>query len=254
MKISNFKFQINKRLRKVFSKVVQSIFISILIFLVCLVNGPSPVFADSISDSYADTTKINTGASSGYTVSGGQLKIGAMDATGGTITHSGGNTIHTFTTALTGNEFYGTSLLTDANIQGYYRLESNLSDSTTNARTLTGNGSTAYTTGKFGNAYTQSNNKVNYLNVANSMGVDGGNMSMGVWFKDVGTENAGTERGIMSQVNITSKTRFGIRRLGTNLVFGRDGVGGGGTAGAVTVDWSTNVSQANYNLLVLTYD
>ncbi len=59
-----------------------------------------PVSADTATDSYTDTTKINTGSSSNYQVTGGQVKLSALpDATGGTITTSGGYTIHTFTSS-----------------------------------------------------------------------------------------------------------------------------------------------------------
>jgi hypothetical protein len=127
MKISNFKLKI----RKAIKKITKSIAVAFLLFLVCLINGPTPVFADSVTDYYTDTYKINPGSSSGYVVTGSQLKMGnpsnivawwKMDeasgitasdsagsntgttygaggaATGGTITSSGGYTTHAFTT------------------------------------------------------------------------------------------------------------------------------------------------------------
>lgn len=147
-----------------------------------------------------------------------------------------------------------TYIFNDANLQGYWKLESNLNDSSKVGATLTGINTVAYTTGKWSTGYTQSNNKTNYLRSTSSFNVDGGAMSMGCWFKDVGTETGVTERGIMSQVNITSKTRFGIACQGTNLYFGRDGIGGGGTPGSVLVPWSTYTSTSIFRLYVLTYD
>ena len=118
-------------MKKLLKKLLKSITISILMFLVSLFNSPNLVLAESVADSFADTTKINTGASSGYQVAGGQLKLSAIpksgwwkmdetsgaivadssgngnngtcinstSATGGTITTSGEYTIHTFTTS-----------------------------------------------------------------------------------------------------------------------------------------------------------
>jgi hypothetical protein len=119
-------------MKKIIRKILKSLGISFLLFLLCLVNSPTPALADSVTDTYTNTSSINTGASSGYIVTGGQLKMGnpsnivawwKMDdasglsvsdsagsntgtthgaggaATGGTITSSGGYTTHAFTTA-----------------------------------------------------------------------------------------------------------------------------------------------------------
>ena len=119
-------------MKKIIKKIIKSITVSFLLFLLCLFNGPAPVFAtDSFTDSYTVSPDTYIGSSSSdYAVSGGQLKMQApggnvawwkMDetsgisvtdssvngnsgtfsnpATGGAITYSGGYTIHTFTTS-----------------------------------------------------------------------------------------------------------------------------------------------------------
>ncbi len=63
-------------MKKVLLKILKSLAIASLLFFVNLANGATPVYATAITDSYADTTKINTGASSGYQVIGEQLKLG----------------------------------------------------------------------------------------------------------------------------------------------------------------------------------
>lgn len=146
------------------------------------------------------------------------------------------------------------SLAQSSNLQGYYRLESNLNDSSGNSRTLTGVNTVAYDSpAKFGNGYHQSNSKTNYLRINNAMNVNGGAITIGGWFKNVNTESSG-DRGIVCQVNISSNVRYGIRRNGTNLVFSRDGVGGGGTPGSVSVDWSSHISSSEYVFLTISYD
>ncbi|KKU48095.1 MAG: hypothetical protein UX67_C0023G0001, partial [Candidatus Woesebacteria bacterium GW2011_GWF2_46_8] len=69
-------------MKRLFRKIAKSILITLfilLIFSATMLSSPLPVFADSVTDSYADTSKINTGASSGYGVTGGQLKINWYD-------------------------------------------------------------------------------------------------------------------------------------------------------------------------------
>lgn len=63
-----------KRLiKKIFPKI--AVFILTLVFLVF--QTVSPALAATVSDSYADSSKIDTGNSSNYLVSGGQLKLGS---------------------------------------------------------------------------------------------------------------------------------------------------------------------------------
>lgn len=152
-------------------------------------------------------------------------------------------------------EIYSSFLSSDANLQGYYRLESNLKDSSTKGRTLTAVNTLTYVDYKYGKGYSQNNNKINYLKVNNTMRITGGAMSMGCWFTDVGTSNDANDHGILCQADATtSKTRFGIKRTNGYLCFSRDGFGGGGTSGAINLDWDTYVNTTKKTFLVLTYD
>lgn len=143
--------------------------------------------------------------------------------------------------------------LTDANLQGYYRFELNIDDTTPNARNLIYYGAApGYSDGVFGAAYDKVNNN-DFLYVNNAMGVDGGAITIGCWFKEVATQTT-KDSGIVCQVNINTDTRYAILRQNTNLVFMRDGIGGGGTAGRVILTWATYISVTKFSHLVLTYD
>jgi hypothetical protein len=66
---------------KIIRKILKSLGVSFLLFLLCLTSSPSPVFAaDSILDSYDNADNINSG--SYYQVSGGQLKMATSTKTG----------------------------------------------------------------------------------------------------------------------------------------------------------------------------
>lgn len=152
-------------------------------------------------------------------------------------------------------EIINLPIFTDVNLQGYYRLESNLNDSSSKGRTLTAVNALNYIDFKYGKGYTQNNNKINYLKINNTMGITGGAMSMGCWFMDVATETSGVDHGIICQADATtSKTRFGIKKTNSYLNFSRDGFGGGGTTGIINLNWATYISTTRKTLLVLTYD
>ena len=152
-------------------------------------------------------------------------------------------------------EFYSSTLTNDANLKAYYRFENNLNDTTAGGHTLTGVGTTTYVASKFNNGYSQNNTQSNYCTIADSLDVDGGAITMGVWFKDVATDYTSTfDRGLVSQVNTNTKTRYGIKSSGGNLEFTRDGIGGGAIRGTVSVVWTNYVSTTEYKLFVLTYD
>lgn len=152
-------------------------------------------------------------------------------------------------------EIKNSFLLSDTNLQGYYRLESNLKDSSTKGRTLTAVNTLTYIDYKYGKGYSQNNNKANYLKINNNMRITGGVMSMGCWFTDVATESSAGDRGILCQADATtSKTRFGICRTNGYLRFSRDGFGGGGISGAINLDWDTYIDTTKKTFLVLTYD
>lgn len=134
-------------------------------------------------------------------------------------------------------------------------LNGNSTDSSGNGFNLSevGSGGT-YIQGKFGKSFDQ-NGSNNYLKYSGSIGIDGGNITMNIWVKDVATSSGAGGHGFLCLGNTTSKTRYAITKDGaSNLLFLRDGFGGGGTGGAVTVTYSSYVTTTKYTLLTLTYD
>jgi len=67
-------------------------------------------------------------------------------------------------------ELNATPLLTDANLQGYWRLESNYTDTSSNGYTLTASGSPSDVTGKFGNG--KSFDGTTYASIAQASSTD----------------------------------------------------------------------------------
>ena len=153
-------------------------------------------------------------------------------------------------------ELYSTYLLNDSSIKGYYRFSSNVNDSSSNGKNLTVVGSANYTTGVFGNAYTQNNSFSNYLVRANdNMGIDGGAITLGCWFKDINTPGTTNNvAGIITQKSITSWVQYNIQfvKSGNYLSFERHRVGG--SSDFVQVNWSSYVSTSVFKFYVLTYD
>ena len=156
--------------------------------------------------------------------------------------------------------FQNHPLITDANLQGYWKFEENLTDSSGNGHTLTPNGTPTYQNdGKYDyvnflQRYTQVTQGY-YALISDGMNVDGGDITMCVWFRDF-TTRTGTDSGIIGQANITSHTRYAISRdsAGTGLIFYRGGIGGGGTEGKITLTWATYISTTTWAHLSLTYD
>jgi len=155
-------------------------------------------------------------------------------------------------------ELYSTYLLNDPSIKGYYRFSSNVNDSSSNGKNLTVVGSANYTTGVFGNAYTQNNSFSNYLaRASDNMGIDGGAITLGCWFKDINTPGTSSSyAGIIDQKSITSWTQYGIglvKDSGNNFIYfsrGRVGV----AASNIQANWSSYVSTSVFKFYVLTYD
>ncbi len=177
-------------MKKIIKKTFKSVVIFLLLFLVCMVNGPTLVFATSVSDSYTDTTKINTGASSGYSVAGGQLKLAdstknawwKMDEASGTsIADSAGSNT-------------GTATLTTALPVGWWKMDeasgTNVADSGTggNAGTATG---TTIVSGNYGNARGFPDAITDYVNIPSVLGLGTTNVTIEAWVNLDSTSESG---------------------------------------------------------------
>ncbi|MGB6839304.1 MAG: LamG-like jellyroll fold domain-containing protein, partial [Microgenomates group bacterium] len=85
-----------RKLRKKIKNSAVKISVFIFTFFYLFYSSTSPVLASTVSDSYADASKINDSVSSNYAVYGGQLKlahdIDTGDGTDGALTVSSGTT------------------------------------------------------------------------------------------------------------------------------------------------------------------
>jgi len=100
------------------------------------------------------------------------------------------------------SELYTTPLISDANIQGYWRLEANFNDSGPNGYNLTPSGSPSYSSGEFGNG-------VNLISAA-SYGLIAdascanleisGSQTWGAWIKPAGAPI--TQAAILAKCNV----------------------------------------------------
>jgi len=136
----------------------------------------------------------------------------ALSATGGTITYAGGKTIHTFTSSgdfvVSGpsqKEVYTTDLYSDANLQGYWRLEADGTDSSGNGNTLTASGSPTHATGKFGNGVDLEASSSQYYAIADGSqtGLDvTGDFTISTWIK---RESIGSFQAIVTKDDISDR-------------------------------------------------
>ena len=107
-----------------------------------------------------------------------------------------------------------TSLFNDANLVAYWKLE-DVNDSK-NGYNLTNNGTTPFNAAKFVNgADFGTSNTTKWLGISNALGIDGGNISVSLWWKP-GDLTSGTQQWLFSQANTTSKTAYEIRMSGTD--------------------------------------
>lgn len=117
------------------------------------------------------------------------------------------------------------SLSSDANLQGYWRFESNYTDSSSNGYTLTGNNSPTDVTGKFNNGKQFASASSQSASIANASCANleiTGSQTWSCWFK----KTSGTSQAILSKSNsgatvlrrlyveATSKISFAITPIG----------------------------------------
>lgn len=151
------------------------------------------------------------------------------------------------------NELFTTSLISDANLKAYYRLE-NENDYTANVYHLTNNNTVTFSAGKFNNAANFGTSNTNKsLTISNNLGIDGGNISICALVK-LSTEIGSGYYSIVSQQSTTSKVKnaimynynSGTRRLEFWRV--KNGVAVDGPTYTITLGTS------NWYYLVYTYD
>lgn len=154
-------------------------------------------------------------------------------------------------------ELYNTPLFSDANLIAYYRL-ANTSDSK-GSFTLTNYNSVGFATGKFGNGANYGAANTNkYLGTTNTLGINGGAMSMSLWWQNNGTVVGHQMLDVAVQGNTSSKIMYRInydnRSGGSKYKFYRNGFGGmaSGTTGEIIID--AIPATSGYDHLVLTYD
>ena len=182
-------------MKKLLKTTLKSIFVAIMMFSSTMSLSPAPVFASTIADSYADTSKINTGSSSGYQVASGQLKMGEAspnvnwwkmdEASGTSVADSSGNnntgTVH-------------------RDMVAWYRMDeaandscsggTDVCDSSTNEYhgTVTG---TTIVAGKYGNARSFPDATTDYVNIPSVFGLGTTNVVIEAWVNLDSTSESG---------------------------------------------------------------
>lgn len=149
-------------------------------------------------------------------------------------------------------QLINTSLLADANLQAYYRLE-NVNDSK-NSYHLTNNGSVSFVTAKYGLGANFDNPGMKSLSRSDAIGglINGSNWSFFFWFKMTALENADRSFFLTSvatnkvSTGITYEYNGGTRRLS----YFRDRVGPGTVYARYNYTFDTNV----YHHIGITYD
>lgn len=101
-------------------------------------------------------------------------------------------------------ELFSTTLFSDANLQAYYRAE-NVNDATAHARNLTNNNSVAFNPAKFNNGFDFGSSNTNKrMATTDSIGIDGGAITMSGWVNITTAPSSGNSGLIMDQGNDTS--------------------------------------------------
>lgn len=94
------------------------------------------------------------------------------------------------------------------NLRAWYNLESDGTDEYTNGYNLTVTGSPSFATGKIGNAVSVVANK--YLSLADTWGIDGGNMSFSAFVKITTAPGLNVFYPLVGQFNTTSDVAYNI--------------------------------------------
>lgn len=115
----------------------------------------------------------------------------------------------TYTPATDAEELADTILFSDPNLTHYYRLE-DVNDSI-GSENLTNTGTTPFFAARFNNgAYFGASNTTKYLNTTNTLGINGGDCSIGGWVKLQTEIGAGTYS-FIHQLNGASQAGYGIQ-------------------------------------------
>ena len=154
-------------------------------------------------------------------------------------------------------ELYYTPLANDASLEGYWRLESDGTDTHANGNDLTDTGSPTHTTGKFGNGVDLESGTPDYLSIVDGSqtGLDiPGDISISAWIK---VESLGSNRPIVSKYDTGDdkrQYRFGIDADGKLEMNASDD----GTAdGTHFIQWKTDdnvISTGTWYHVVYTLD
>lgn len=154
-------------------------------------------------------------------------------------------------------EIQHTALISDANLEGYYRFNSGAltTDSSGDGETLTDVGSVASGVGRFGGgADLGASNTTDWFYVNSAYGIDGGAVTCYMWVKLQTEITSGTYKLAVFCSNNTSKTYYkieydyngGTRRLRFSRV----------KAGVASQETTYNITlgTTNWNQIVFTYD
>lgn len=149
-------------------------------------------------------------------------------------------------------ELITTSLFRETTLKAYYRCESGVLtiDSSGNGYTLTNNNTVGEATGKYGIAADLgASNSNKYLSVANNFGIDGGVITMNLWFRTASATQAGDHPALAALYSGNTKTEYGITIGGVGITGWRL------KAGTAYQETTAVVISANtWYMATLTYD
>lgn len=148
-------------------------------------------------------------------------------------------------------ELIGTSLFGDANLIAYYRMESGgLTTDSKGSFTLTNNNSVSEVGGKYGGgASTGTGNTDKSLSSTNTLGIDGGAISISLWAKP--NQAIAASMALFNQQNDTTHTYYTIQWNDANTVRWNRGKAG---VADEPITASFTPSTATFDHYVLTYD
>lgn len=146
-------------------------------------------------------------------------------------------------------ELYTSSLYSDANLQGYWRLENNFTDETANNNDLTNRNSTAFATAKFGSGADFESGSLQYADIAHASqtNLNGtGSKTISCWFKP---ESIGVNHVLVSKDNAVAEGYLLYITSGNNPRF----IGRGLTTNTLVTSTET-VSAGSWYHVVGVYD
>jgi hypothetical protein len=220
-------------MKKFTKKLLKSLSIAILMVLINLIHFPTPVLADSITDSYDSTSSINTSASNSYQVTSSQLKMGSNPVSWWKMDESSGTSV----TDSSGNNNTGKAFGPNVAYWNLDEASGNVADSTGNGYTGTPTG-TSVVSGEYSNARSFAGTTGSYIDIPSVMGLSTTNVTIETWVNLDSTSRNG------AFVKIGTSNGYGIGvgsttfdDTGNNLILIYEGIRWINTSHTIGTGW-----------------